>query len=110
MATKLVNWTSKDGQIIKSGLSEGRRAKFLPSVVWFAYDCHGIESYLGNVGQSALIPVPSTYCYCRSIRSPGRRRPATMRFQKGHTRKPPTHLSIAPSSAHRAVETGDIKP
>ena len=50
MATKLVNWTSKDGQIIKSGLSEGRRAKFLPSVVWFAYDCHGIESYLGNVG------------------------------------------------------------
>ena len=50
MATKLVNWTSKDGQIIKSRLSEGRRAKFLPSVVWFAYDCHGIESYLGNVG------------------------------------------------------------
>ncbi len=50
MATKLVNWTSKDGQIIKSGLSEGRRAKFLPAVVWLAYNCHGIESYLDNVG------------------------------------------------------------
>jgi hypothetical protein len=36
--TKLVKWASNDGQIIKSGLSDGRRAKFLPSVVGFAYD------------------------------------------------------------------------
>ena len=56
MATKLVNWTSKDGQIIKSGLSEGHGAKSLPSVLWFAYDCHGIESYLGNVGLNLCRP------------------------------------------------------
>ena len=39
-----------DGQIIKSGLSDGRRAKFLPSVVGLAYDWLRIEGHLGNVG------------------------------------------------------------
>jgi hypothetical protein len=48
--TKLVKWASNDGQIIKSGLSDGRRAKFLPSVVGFAYDWLRIEGHLGNVG------------------------------------------------------------
>lgn len=28
---------------------EDCRAKFLPLVVWFAYDCSEIEGYLGNV-------------------------------------------------------------
>jgi len=42
--------SSNDGQIIKSGLSDGRRAKFLPSVVGFAYDWLRIEGHLGNVG------------------------------------------------------------
>ena len=33
MTTKLVKWASHNGQIIKSGLSEGSREEFLPSVV-----------------------------------------------------------------------------
>ena len=45
MTTKLVKWASNDGQIIKSGLSDGRRAIFLPSVVGVVYnrlryECH----------------------------------------------------------------------
>lgn len=50
MTTKLVNWASNDGQIIKSGLSDGRRATFLPSVAEFAYDGLRIDGFLGNVG------------------------------------------------------------
>ncbi len=50
MAGKLVKWASNDGQIIKSGLSDGRRASFLPSVAEFAYDWLRIDGYLGNVG------------------------------------------------------------
>jgi hypothetical protein len=50
MTTKLVNWASNDGQIIKSGLSDGRRATFLPSVAEFAYDGLRIDGYLGNAG------------------------------------------------------------
>ncbi len=50
MTTKLVKWASNDGQIIKSGLSDGRRATFLPSVAEFAYDGLRIDGYLGNVG------------------------------------------------------------
>jgi hypothetical protein len=50
MTRKLVKWASNDGQIIKSGLSDGRRAKFLPSVVGFAYDWLRYECHLGNVG------------------------------------------------------------
>ena len=50
MATKLAKLASNDGQIIKSGLSDGRRAKFLPPVVELAYDWLRIEGHLGNVG------------------------------------------------------------
>ena len=50
MTTKLVKWASNDGQIIKSGLLDGRRATFLPSVAEFAYDGLLIDGYLGNVG------------------------------------------------------------
>ena len=50
MTTKLVKWDSNDGQIIKSGLSDGRRVKFPPSVVGFAYDLLRYECYLGNIG------------------------------------------------------------
>ncbi len=60
MTRKLVKWASNDGQIIKSGLSDGRRAKFLPSVVGFAYDWLRYECHLGNVGSkienSTIIP------------------------------------------------------
>ena len=52
--TKLVKWASNDGQIIKSGLSDGRRAKFLPSVVGFAYDLLRYECYLGNIGSDGF--------------------------------------------------------
>ena len=50
MTRKLVKWASNDGQIIKSRLSDGRRAKFLPSVVVFVYGRLRIEGHLGNVG------------------------------------------------------------
>ncbi len=53
MTTKLVNFASNDGQIIKSGLSDGRRAIFLPSVAEFAYDWLRIDGYLGNLGSNA---------------------------------------------------------
>ena len=49
MTTKVVNWGSNNGQIIKSGLSDGRRAKFLPSVVGVVYDWLRIGGHLGNV-------------------------------------------------------------
>ncbi|HJP22841.1 MAG TPA: hypothetical protein QF861_14915, partial [Alphaproteobacteria bacterium] len=45
-------WASNNGQIIKSGLPNDRRAKFLPSVVGFAYDLLRYECYLGNIGLS----------------------------------------------------------
>jgi hypothetical protein len=38
MAAILVSWNSNDGQIIKSEISDGRRAKFLPSVVAVDYE------------------------------------------------------------------------
>ena len=50
MTTKLVKWASNDGQIIKSGLSDGRRAKIFPSVVGFAYHWLRYECHLGNIG------------------------------------------------------------
>ncbi|MDP6269559.1 MAG: hypothetical protein QF398_04120, partial [Alphaproteobacteria bacterium] len=46
----LAKWASNNGQIIKSGLPNDRRAKFLPSVVGFAYDLLRYECYLGNIG------------------------------------------------------------
>ncbi len=50
MTTNLAKWASNNGQIIKSGLPNDRRAKFLPSVVGFAYDLLRYECYLGNIG------------------------------------------------------------
>ncbi len=50
LSANLVIWTSNDGQIIKSGLSDGRRAIYLPSVAEFAYDWLRIDGCLGNVG------------------------------------------------------------
>ena len=50
MTTKVVKWGSNDGQITKSELSNGRRAKLLPSVAEFSYDWLQFEDYLGNVG------------------------------------------------------------
>jgi len=42
----------RDGQIIKSGLPNGRKGKFLPSVVGVVYDLLRYECHLGNVGLS----------------------------------------------------------
>ena len=50
LSANLDIWASKDGQIINSVLSDGRRAIHLPSVVEFAYDWLRINGYLGNVG------------------------------------------------------------
>ena len=50
MTTNLATLASNNGQIIKSGLSDGRRAKFLPSVVGVVYDWLRYEYHLGNVG------------------------------------------------------------
>lgn len=38
MTTNLAKWASNNGQIIKSGLPNGRRAKSLPSVAGRVYD------------------------------------------------------------------------
>ena len=50
MTKKLVKWASNDGQIIKSGMSDGRRVKFLWSVVGVDYDWLRYECHLWNVG------------------------------------------------------------
>lgn len=50
MTTNLAKWASNNGQIIKSGLSVGRREKFLPSAVGVVYDWLRIGGHLGNVG------------------------------------------------------------
>ncbi len=50
MTTKLLNWASNEGQITKSKLSGGRRAKFLPWLVVMIYNLLRTEGYLGNVG------------------------------------------------------------
>ena len=55
MTTNLAKWASNNGQIIKSGLPNDRRAKFLPSVVGFAYDLLRYEYYLGNIGLDRLL-------------------------------------------------------
>ena len=50
MTAKLVKSASNDGQITKSELPDGRRAKLLPSVAGSPYDWLQFEDYLGNVG------------------------------------------------------------
>ncbi|HIN72740.1 MAG TPA: hypothetical protein EYM98_09215, partial [Dehalococcoidia bacterium] len=60
MTTNLATLASNNGQIIKSGLSDGRRAKFLPSVVGVVYDWLRYECHLGNVGLK-LRPYPQIF-------------------------------------------------
>ena len=50
MTAKLIKSASNDGQITKSELSDGRRAKLLPSVAESPYDWLQFEDYLGNGG------------------------------------------------------------
>ena len=59
MAENRGKWASNNGQIIKSGLSDGRRANFLPSVVGLAYDWLRYECHLGNIGLN-LFDMPPT--------------------------------------------------
>ena len=54
MTTNLAKWAPNNGQIIKSGLSDGRRAKFLPSVAGYDYYWLRTGGYLGNVGLKVL--------------------------------------------------------
>ena len=54
MTTNLAKWAPNNGQIIKSGLSDGRRAKFLPSVAGYDYYWLRTGGYLGNVGLKLL--------------------------------------------------------
>lgn len=61
MTANLAKWASNDGQIIKLGLSDGRGAKFVPSVVGIAYDLLLYECYLGNVGLRGVGPAPSAF-------------------------------------------------
>ena len=49
MTTKLGKQASTDGQINKPGLSDGCRAKFLPSVVSPTYNCPQFVGYMENV-------------------------------------------------------------
>ena len=83
MTTNLAKWASNNGQIIKSGLPNDRRAKFLPSVVGFAYDLLRYECYLGNIG---LVPctlrpiVARNHRQCNSIRN---RKTSDSRLEKG---------------------------
>jgi hypothetical protein len=55
MTAKLVKSASNDGQITKSELSDGRRAKLLPSVAESLYDLLQFEDYLGNVGLAKTV-------------------------------------------------------
>ena len=61
MTTNLAKWASNDGQITKSGLPNDRRAKFLPSVVGFAYDLLRYEYYLGNIGLNAVLQIMASF-------------------------------------------------
>ncbi len=47
MTTKLVKWASNDGQIIKSGLSDGYGGKAITTAAHLDYDRHGFEGYPG---------------------------------------------------------------
>ena len=50
MTIKLSKWASTDGQITKSGLSDGCGAISLPSVARPVYDWPLFEVYMGNAG------------------------------------------------------------
>ena len=71
-----------DDQIIKSGLSDGRRTKFLPSVVGVVYDLFRYECHLGNVGLDVIWGMST-------------KRPLALGVQKGGDRGPPLPRSSA---------------
>jgi len=50
LTKNLAKRASNNGQIIKMGLSDGRRAKFLPTVVGVVYDWLRIGGHFGNAG------------------------------------------------------------
>ncbi len=50
MTTNLAKWAPNNGQIIKSGLSDGRRGDTVPLAVGKRYDFHEFGWYMGNVG------------------------------------------------------------
>lgn len=50
MTTEFVNFDSNADQITKSGLSDGRRVKYPPSVAERVYGWPLFESYMGNIG------------------------------------------------------------
>ena len=50
MTTKLVKCASNHREIIKLGLSDGRRVKFLASMLGVVHDSLRYEWHLGNVG------------------------------------------------------------
>lgn len=52
MTTEQAKWTSEHDQVIKPGLSDGRRAKFLPSAAARSYNWRRNEGYLGFNGAS----------------------------------------------------------
>ncbi len=62
MTTNLAKWAPNNGQIIKSGLSDGRRAKFLPSVAGYDYYWLRTGGYLGNVGLKKFRITHAPYC------------------------------------------------
>ena len=61
MTRKLGKWASNDGQIIKSGLSDGGRVKFIPSVVGTVYDLLRYECHLGNVGLISQLDISQVF-------------------------------------------------
>ena len=65
MTAKLVKSASNDGQITKSELSDGRRAKLLPSVAESPYDWLQLEDYLGNVG--LILPPRKSAGLCKRL-------------------------------------------
>ncbi len=71
MTTNLAKWASNNGQIIKSGLPNDRRAKFLPSVVGFAYDLLRYKCYLGNIGWN-MTSIRAWFCSAVKRVSPRR--------------------------------------
>ena len=73
MTTNLATLASNNGQIIKSGLSDGRRAKFLPSVVGVVYDWLRYECHLGNVGENRYRDFQARHNAGRGIGSTFRR-------------------------------------
>ncbi len=106
MTTELVKWASNDGQITKSKLSDGRRAKFLPSAKGSDYNWLRFKRYLENVG-STIRGVPTKawglaylgIVECRLNRAEKRRQ---LRLARKSRR-------LAPAGAHPTSHAPDIQ-